>query len=55
MQVKRCDVCQRINRKLDIVTLEMYPVPVKSPWHHIGIDFIGPVAHKSPAGIQLAI
>ena len=50
MQVKRCDVCQRINRKLDIVTPEMYPVPVKSPWHHIGIDFIGPVAHKSPAG-----
>ena len=39
-----------MNRKLDIVTPEMYPVPVKSPWHHIGIDFIGPIAYKSPAG-----
>ena len=43
LQVKRCDVCQRMNRKLDIVTPEMHPVPVKSPWHHIGIDFIGPI------------
>ena len=50
LQVKRCDVCQRMNRKLDIVTPEMHPVPVKSPWHHIGIDFIGPIAYKSPAG-----
>ena len=39
-----------MNRKLDIVTPEMHPVPVKSPWHHIGIDFIGPIAYKSPAG-----
>jgi len=45
VQVKRCDVCQKMNRKLDIVTPELNPVPVKSPWHHIGIDFIGPIAH----------
>ena len=39
-----------MNKKLDILTPEMHPVPVKSPWHHIGIDFIGPIAHKSPSG-----
>ena len=50
LQVKPCDVCQRMNRKLDIVTPEMHPVLVKSPWHHTGIDFIGPTAYKSPAG-----
>jgi len=22
---------------------ELHPVPVVSPWHHIGIDFVGPL------------
>ena len=22
---------------------ELHPVPVKSPWYHVGIDFIGPI------------
>ena len=22
---------------------ELHPVPVKSPWNHIGIDFVGPL------------
>ena len=22
---------------------ELHPVPVVSPWHHLGIDFIGPL------------
>ena len=22
---------------------ELHPIPVKSPWFHLGIDFIGPV------------
>jgi len=44
-----------MNRKLDIVTTEMYPVPVKSPWHHIGIDFIGPIAYKSLTGATPAL
>ena len=29
------------------ITPEMNPVPVKSPWHHIGIDFVGPVPTSS--------
>ena len=32
-----------MNKKLDIVRPELYPVPVKSPWYHIGMDFIGPI------------
>ena len=43
MQVSTCDMCQKGNRKMSIVTPELHPVPVKSPWYHLGIDFIGPV------------
>ena len=25
------------------MTPELYPVPVKSPWYNVGIDFIGPI------------
>ena len=38
-----CDVCQRGNRKLTTITPELYSIPVKSPWFHIGIDFVGPI------------
>ena len=31
---------------------ELHPVPVKSPWFHIGIDFIGPVNPTSSKGMQ---
>ena len=24
-------------------TPELHPIPVKSPWFHTGIDFIGPI------------
>ena len=27
--------------------LELHPVPVVSPWHHISIDFIGPITPAS--------
>ena len=27
--------------------LELHPVPVVSPWYHIGIDFIGPFTPAS--------
>ena len=26
---------------------ELHPIPVVSPWHHIGIDFIGPLVCSS--------
>ena len=29
------------------ITLELHPIPVKSPWYHIGIDFIGPTKTTS--------
>ena len=36
-----------MNRKLTCGVPELHPIPVKSPWYMIGIDFIGPV---SPPG-----
>ena len=45
-----CDVCQRNNRKWMTDGPELHPVPVKSPWHHIGIDFIGPINPVSTKG-----
>lgn len=47
IQIARCDICQRINKKLTTGVPELNPIPVKSPWRHIGIDFIGPI---SPPG-----
>uniref|UniRef100_A0A1X7TKA8 Integrase catalytic domain-containing protein n=1 Tax=Amphimedon queenslandica TaxID=400682 RepID=A0A1X7TKA8_AMPQE len=35
--------CQRTNRKIVTEKPELHPVPVRSPWYHIGIDFIGPL------------
>ena len=45
-----CDVCQRNNRKQITDVPELHPVPVKSPWHHIAIDFIGPINPVSTKG-----
>ena len=43
-QVKLCDLCQRTNtRKFDKIRPELHPVKVQSPWHHLGIDLIGPL------------
>ena len=39
-----------MNKKLDIVRPEVYRVPVKSPWYHIGMDFIGPIYPPSSFG-----
>lgn len=37
-------------RKLNIAAPELNPIPVVSPWYHIGIDFIGPISPKSSQG-----
>ena len=29
---------------------ELHPVPVKSPWYHLGIDFVGPISPVSISG-----
>jgi len=47
LQIASCDICQRINKKLTTGVPELNPVPVKTPWHHIGINFVGPI---SPPG-----
>lgn len=45
-----CDICQKSGRKLVISAPELHPVPVVAPWHHIGIDFIGPISPASHQG-----
>ena len=29
---------------------EFHPIPIHSPWNHIGIDFVGPISPISRAG-----
>ena len=39
-----CDqyICQRVNSKMNIAMPELHPIPVVSPWYHLGIDVLGP-------------
>ena len=50
LQISSCDVCQKVNRKVIKVIPEMHPVPVRSSWFHVGMDFIGPISPQSNAG-----
>lgn len=50
MQVEKCDVCQRMTEKIKTGTPELHPLPVVSTWHHLGIDFVGALAHKYKQG-----
>ena len=50
MQLVKCDVCQRMNRKLTNGSPELHPIPVKSPWYMVGIDFIGPLSPEATDG-----
>ena len=44
IQVKLCEECQRTNtRTFDKVRPELQPVKFQTPWHHIGIDLVGPL------------
>ena len=49
-EVEHCDKCLRMNKKIDTIRPELHPVPVKSPWYHLGIDFIGPISPLSASG-----
>ena len=31
---------------------ELHPIPIHSPWHNIGIDFVGPISPVSRVGNQ---
>ena len=35
---------------MNTVAPELHPIPVVSPQHHIGIDFVGPISPPSPSG-----
>lgn len=50
LQVRCCVVCQATNKKLDKQRPELHPIPVKSPWYHLGMDFIGPISPTSSNG-----
>ena len=39
-----------MNKKLTLERPELHPVPVKSPWHHLGMDFVGPISPPSQSG-----
>ena len=39
-----------MNKKISTVRPELHPVPVKSPWYHLGIDFVGPISPPSSQG-----
>ena len=39
-----------MNKKIETTRPELYPVPVKSPWHHLGMDFVGPISPVSRSG-----
>eukprot|EP00731_Ephydatia_muelleri_P004623 Em0002g799a len=41
-----------MNRKLTCGVPELHPIPVKSPWYMIGIDFIGPISPPGEDGSQ---
>lgn len=39
-----------MNKCLNVERPELHPVPVKSPWHHLGMDFVGPISPLSKNG-----
>ena len=39
-----------MNKKIEKERPELNPILVKSPWFHLGIDFIGPISTPSSAG-----
>ena len=40
---------------MNIVAPELHPVPVVSPWYHIGIDLIGLISPESQQGNRYII
>ena len=55
MQLVKCDVCQRMNRKLTTGSPELHPIPVKSHWYMVGIYFIGPLSPETTDGSRFIL
>eukprot|EP00731_Ephydatia_muelleri_P011915 Em0006g809a len=49
-KVKSCEVCQRNSAKLAVGSTELHPIPVVTTWHHVSIDFVGPISPISTSG-----
>ena len=43
-------MCQKSRRKISTTAPELHPIPVVAAWHHIGIDFVGPISPSSTKG-----
>ena len=39
-----------MNKKIETGRPELHPIPIKSPWYHLGMDFVGPVSPPSLTG-----
>ena len=51
-QLLKCDVCQHMDKKITTGTPQLNPIPVKSPWYMVGIDFVGPISPVASDGSQ---
>ncbi len=48
-----CDACQRVNENPLVTSTNLNPVPVHSPWFHVGMDFVGPIHPTSSDSVGL--
>ena len=39
-----------MNKRNETGRPELFPIPIKSPWYHLGMDFVGPITPPSSAG-----
>lgn len=44
-----------MNKKIVIERRALNPVPVKSPWHQLGIDFVGPISPPSHSNNRMTL
>ena len=50
LPVDHCEVCQHMNAKVTTERPQLFPIPVKSPMYHVGIDFVGPISPTTKNG-----
>ncbi len=39
-----------MNPKIVSERPQLHPIPIKSPWYHLGMDFVGPISPMSVSG-----
>ena len=45
----------RVNAKIVTMPAKLHPMPVRSPWHHVRIDFVGPIIPVSSSAGNMYI